>query len=94
MTKIELPANTKGAVLLTYGDADANGKLGVKAQVFADLPFDGEAKVTRVIDLPEIDSVPVDKLPAVLASLSGALVAVLSPITSGIDAVKRLIGGK
>jgi len=44
-----------GAILITVGDTDKDGKVGVRAHVFGDIPFDGEDKPVGLLSSPEYE---------------------------------------
>lgn len=92
MTTIKIPDDTKAAILITLGDTDKDGKVGVRPTIYADIPFDGKGEVAQILTLPEIDDVPLDKIPDVIALISSHLLPALGPITKGLAAVKNLLG--
>lgn len=66
MATIEIPDSVKAAALITFGDTDKDGKYGVGACVYVDLPdwLDGKEglePIDFVNDrIPEIDDLPVE----------------------------------
>ena len=70
MAKFEIEEGVIGAILITVGDTDGDGKHGVSAQVFGDIPWDDEDAVP-LVDLPELDLVDADDLPGQLSKMMG-----------------------
>lgn len=53
--KAILEGNVNAAILITIGDTDGDGKVGVRAHVFADIPFDGSDVPVGVLTSPEYE---------------------------------------
>ena len=58
-----LDENVKGAFIVTFGDTDSDGKLGLRAVALVDIPFDGDYLPDPVFDTGEIEDIPLELLP-------------------------------
>jgi hypothetical protein len=89
MTTINLDGKVEGAILITYGDTDGDGKQGIRVRIWADTPFDGTEEPKPVLDLGEMERVPQVDVPDKLADV----LKVIGPVAKGImDLKKKLLG--
>lgn len=59
---IALSENVKACLLVTVGDTDKDGAMGLRAQVLADVPFDGQ-DAKPLFDTGEIEAMPPEMVP-------------------------------
>ena len=81
----------KGAILITIGDTDADGRVGVRAHVFADVPFDGSDVPVGLLSSPEYEPADAGTLLGTMRQATqwatGALQAL--PFVSSVDTARR-----
>ena len=80
MAKIELGADVRGAILITIGDEDHDGRIGAKVRIYADVPLDGTDEPREIVSLPEWEPVDASDLPAAL----GEMMKWAGPIVGGV----------
>ncbi len=86
---IKLDDNVEGAVLITYGDTDGDGKKGISVRMYADVPFDGSEACKPVLELPEMERVPDVDVPDKI----GDVIKLMSPVARGVLSLKaKLLG--
>ena len=69
MATVKLPEGTKAALVLAVGDADKDGKVGVKSIILADIPLDGSSEAKEIISLPEWEPVDPSLIPDAIAKI-------------------------
>jgi hypothetical protein len=69
MANIKLGNKVKGAILITVGDTDGDGKIGAKVRIYADIPLDGSSAPKQVVELPEWEPVDSSELPKALGDM-------------------------
>jgi hypothetical protein len=89
MTTIKLDSKVEGAVLITYGDTDGDGKQGIRVRVWADTPFDGTEEPKAVLDLGEMERVPQVDVPEKIADV----LKFIGPVAKGIISIKKKLMG-
>jgi hypothetical protein len=89
MTTINLDSKVEGAVLITYGDTDGDGKQGIRVRIWADTPFDGTEEPKPVLDLGEMERVPQIDVPEKM----GEVLKIMGPITKGLISLKKKLLG-
>lgn len=80
MAIVKLDSKVKGAILITVGDTDKDGKIGTKVKIFGDIPLDGTSEPKMLVDLPEWEPVDVNDLPNALNDV----MKFAGPIISGL----------
>ena len=71
-----LDDKVKGAFLVTFGDTDRDGKVGLRAVALVDIPFDGDDLPDPVFDSGEVEDIPFDILPERVSDALGWLGAI------------------
>lgn len=82
MAVIKLDKDVKTALLITVGDEDNDGKIGIQATVYGDMPFDGSSDPKQLIKLPEWEPVDADDIPRMVGDLLKFAGPVLGGLTS------------
>ena len=80
-----LDDNVKACALVTIGDTDKDGAIGLRVQVLADIPFDGQ-DAKPLFDSGEIEAFPKESLPDGVAS-------VVEGLTKKAKSLMDLVGG-
>ncbi|MGB1373638.1 MAG: hypothetical protein ACPG6R_10990 [Aequoribacter sp.] len=62
----------KFRIVVEGGDMDGDGKVGITAKVFLDVPFDGRDELRPMLSTPELEP-NIEELPELIAKL-GAMV--------------------
>ncbi len=81
--KIEVPPNTKAALVVFAGDGDGDGVPGITSKVLVDLPFDGDDDLEEVLSIEEFEPVQ----PATLGALAAEITKRAAPL---VDAAAKL----